>query len=387
MLQVLHVITDLDRGGAETVLYRLLLNTTENIHQRHVVVSLRDRGFFGDKLEAVGVPVYSLGMGGALNFPGALYQLVKLMRSLRPDIVQTWLYHADLLGGFAAQFCGKPPVIWGVHTVHLDPSSSPLTKMIRRLCAWTSAWLPSTILCVARAAVESHAALGYVRDKMQIVPNGFDLPNIEALCTEALVLRSSLGFEKHHQVIGCVGRFHPDKDYPTFLRAAFLLKECYPDVRFLLVGKSLSPSNEVLMSWIAEAGLQDFVVTLGERNDISTCLLAMDVFCLPSKTEAFPLALGEAMAAGRPVITTDVGDAALLVGDAGIIVPAGDPKRLCDGLQRMLQFSYTERKELGAAARQRIEGGFSIQSMVRRIHDIYRIVSDQQLKFLFNRRN
>jgi glycosyltransferase involved in cell wall biosynthesis len=375
MLTILHVITDLDRGGAETVLYRLMLNINTDSHQHHVVVSLRDCGFFGDKLEAVGVPVHSLGMGGARNLPGALFKLVKLMRSLRPDVVQTWLYHADLLGGFAAQFAGRPPVIWGVHTVHLDPSSSLVTKLIRRLCAWTSAWLPSAILCVARAAVESHAALGYVRDKMQVVPNGFDLPNIEALRAEAHALRLSLGFESHHQVIGCVGRFHPDKDYPTFLRAAFLLKECQPDVRFLLVGKSLSPSNVVLMSWIVEAGLQGYVVTLGERNDISTCLLAMDLFCLPSKTEAFPLALGEAMAAGRPVVTTDVGDAALLVGDAGIIVPAGDPKSLCNGLQRMLQCSTRDLQELGAAARQRIECGFSMQSMVSRIQDIYRIVS------------
>jgi glycosyltransferase involved in cell wall biosynthesis len=375
VLTILHVITDLDRGGAETVLYRLMLNINADSHQHHVVVSLRDCGFFGDKLEAVGVPVHSLGMGGARNLPGALFKLVKLMRSLRPDVVQTWLYHADLLGGFAAQFAGRPPVIWGVHTVHLDASSSLLTKLIRRFCAWTSAWLPSTILCVARAAVESHAALGYVRDKMQVVPNGFDLPNIEALRAEAHALRSSLGFESHHQVIGCVGRFHPDKDYPTFLRAASLLKECHPDVRFLLVGKSLSPSNVVLMSWIVEAGLQGYVVTLGERNDISTCLIAMDVFCLPSKTEAFPLALGEAMAAGRPVVTTDVGDAALLVGEAGIIVPAGDPKRLCNGLQRMLQCSTRDLQELGAAARQRIECGFSMQSMVSRIQDIYRIVS------------
>lgn len=376
MLTVLHVITDLDRGGAETALYRLLLNIASDSEQRHFVVSLRDRGFFGDKLEAAGVTVFSFGLEGALDLPVAFFQLVMLMRRLRPDVVQTWLYHADLLGGFAAQFCGKPPVIWGVHTVHLDPSSSLLTKFIRRICARTSTWLPSLILCVAHAAVENHVALGYDRSRMMVVPNGFSLPNIAELQTEACILRSSLGLETHHQVIGCVGRFHPDKDYSTFLRAAALLKEINQDVRFLLVGRALLQSNEVLMSWIVDAGLQNHIVLLGERNDISTCLLAMDVFCLPSRTEAFPLVLGEAMAAARPVISTDVGDAALLVGDAGLVVPARDPIRLSDGLQRLLQCSTEERKKLGVAARSRIEFGFSMQAMVGRMREIYQIVSE-----------
>lgn len=379
MITILHVITDLGgRGGAETVLYRYLINANAYSHQRHIVVALRDRGYLGDKLVEAGVPVHALGMGGALRRPWAFLQLVMLMRRIRPDVVQTWLYHADLLGGLAAQFCGRPPVIWGVHTVHLDQSANPITKIVRRLCAWTSAWLPSTILCVARAAAESHAAIGYDRGRMQIVPNGFELPDIKTLKIESKALRTSLGFEEHHQVIGCIGRFHPDKDYPTFLRAASLLKERQPDVRFLLIGKNLSTSNTALKEMVGEAGLQDYVVLLGERSDITTCLLAMDVFCLPSKTEAFPLVLGEAMAAGRPAVTTNVGDAAILIGDTGFVVPAKDPEKLCDGLQRMLQLSTDDRRVLGVAARNRIEMEFSMHAMVGRIQDLYRTPCSRQ---------
>lgn len=377
MSLVLHVITSLDRGGAETVLYRFLLNVKDTTGQRHVVISLRGRGYYGEKLEALGIPVYTLEMWGGVDLPGALFKLVKLMRSLCPTIVQTWLYHADLMGGLAAQFCGRPPVVWGVHTVKLDPSSSLLTKVIRQVCAWASGWLPTRIVCVARTAVESHSSLGYIRDKMLVVPNGFDIPDVDALWSESRSLRSSIGFEEHHQVVGCVGRFHPDKDYPNFLRAARLLKEKNPYVRFLLVGKSLSSTNEALNSWIYDAGLQGCVVMLGERNDISTCLLAMDVFCLPSKTEAFPLVLGEAMAVARPVVTTDVGDAALLVGDTGIVVPACDSQSLCDALLHMLNYSDIERKRLGVSARQRIETLFSMRSMVSRMQDIYRAVCDK----------
>jgi glycosyltransferase involved in cell wall biosynthesis len=378
MITILHIITDLDRGGAETVLYRFLIKTTTDVQQRHVVVSMRDRGFFGDKFEAAGILVHTLNMKRGVDLPSAFIKLVSLMRRIRPDVVQTWLYHADLLGGLAAQFCGRPPVLWGVHTVHLAPGSSSLTKVIRRLCALTSNWLPSIIVCVAHAAIESHVALGYHRGRMQVVHNGFDLPDTQVPLTESRKLRSSLGFQDHHQVIGCIGRFHLDKDYSTFLRAASMLKERQPEVRFLLVGRELSASNEMLQSWILEASLQDHVVALGERSDITTCLLAMDVFCLPSQTEAFPLVLGEAMAASRPVVTTDVGDAALLVGDAGFVVPIRDPVRLCNALQQMLRSSTTERLAIGNAARGRIEREFSLQAMVDRLLSLYSVVIAQR---------
>lgn len=375
MTAVVHVITGLGRGGAETVLYRYLDKLPAEARQRHFVISLGGRGFFGDKLETLGVSVHTLGMGGLLSLPRAFVKLVKVMRRARPDIVQTWLYHADLLGGLAARLSGNPPVIWGVHTVNLDPHTSKSTIAARRLCAWTSRWLPSSIICVAQATVEKHAALGYDQARMQVVPNGFDLPDLHAIEADAQVLRQSLGLKSHHRVVGCVGRFHQDKDYPTFLRAASLLKQQNRNVRFFLVGNELTPSNETLSEWIAQEGLQDCIHTLGERNDIPACMAAMDIFCLPSQTEAFPLVLGEAMAAARPVISTDVGDAAFLVGDTGTIVPSRSPESLCQGLKQMLDLPDEARKRLGISARNRIKESFSMQSFAVRMQELYQSIT------------
>ena len=375
MTVVVHVISGLARGGAETVLYRYLNNLSEEARQHHVVISLGSCGFFGDKLEALGISVHALGMGGLWSWPGAFAKLVKIMRLARPDVVQTWLYHADLLGGLAAKLSGKPPVIWGVHTVNLPTSTAKPTMAVRRLCALMSRWLPHSIICVARATMEKHAALGYDRARMHIVPNGFDLPNLETLEFDARLLRQSLGLESHHRVVGCVGRFHPDKDYRTFLQAASLLKEQCPNVRFMLVGRGLTSDNVELSDWIAEGGLGDCIHTLGERNDISACMAAMDVFCLPSQTEAFPLVLGEAMAAARPVVSTDVGDAAFLVGGTGTIVPPRSPQALSQGLKRMLNLSELARKELGLSSRERIKDNFSIQFFLARMQDLYQSIT------------
>ena len=374
-MKILHIITSLERGGAETVLYRFLMNVSADERKGHFVVSLQGLGFFGHKLASYGVEVSALNMRGILSFPGAFLRLVFLIRKLRPNLIQTWLYHADLLGGIAAQFSGKPPVIWGVHTVYLDINTSFITKAIRFLCALTSKWLPKVILCVAHAAADNHIRLGYERKRVVVIPNGFDIPDMNSFIEGARNLRSSLGLFDSHLLVGSIGRFHPDKDYQTFLDAAAQLKSRISNARFLLVGRGLSTDNEVLVKLIISFGLENDIFLLGERDDVHVCLQAMDVFCLPSKTEAFPLVLGEAMSASRPVVATNVGDSALLVGDAGIVVPAQDSKMLCDGLHKMLSYSIIKRENIGIEARMRIESNFAMVKMVDDVLKLYRNTS------------
>lgn len=353
------------------MLYRLLTHEQADITKRHIVVSLSNEGFYGPLLRAHGVELHCLGMRRPLDLLPSFVRLVRLMQRLRPDVVQTWLYHGDLLGGLAAKLSGSPPVVWGIHTVHLDPRSSLITKSIRRICAWTSSWLPTAIVCVANAAADSHANLGYRRSRMVVIPNGFDLPPLETLQDHATLLRTNLGFAASDRIIGCVGRFHPDKDYGTFLSAAMLVARNHVNVRFMMVGRGLTVDNPELTAWIEKFELTKHVVTLGPRMDVTTCLLAMDIFCLPSRTEAFPMALGEAMAAGRPVITTDVGDAALLVADCGLIVPAEHPSKLAEGLTKLLSLPKDRLTALGLAGRDRVASQFAMTTTMSRLLSLY----------------
>ena len=172
-MQITHIISGLNDGGAEAVLFRLC--THDTAHQ-HVVISLSDEGKYGQQLLGKGIVVHALGMRPNRPSPLAFWRLVRLLRSHKPDVVQTWMYHADLLGGLAARMAGIKTIVWGIHHTTLEPGKSKKTTIwIAKLLAKLSWWLPSRIAVCAQRAMDVHEALGYDRSKMRFIPNGYDL--------------------------------------------------------------------------------------------------------------------------------------------------------------------------------------------------------------------
>lgn len=353
------------------MLKRLIESHDGNVNYRHTVISLTHMGVVGKQLKTLGVEVKTLNMRSSLDIPGVLWQLVRMIRATRPSIVQTWMYHADLLGGLAARLAGNRHVVWGVRTTDVRAGGSNVTAMVRRMCAWLSHTIPHTIVCAAEASRQLHVALGYDAARMKVVPNGFDMSRLVATAEQRQNLRAQFGFQEKELVIGSLGRFHPVKDQESFVRAAGILAPLYPDVRFMMVGRNLNANNTELMRWITETGHADRFVLLGERSDVPVCLSVMDVFCLHSRTEGFPNGLGEAMAMGLACVATDVGDAALLLGDGGVVVPKEDPAALAGGLKGLLALTPAERAILGQKAKQRIHDEFTLSRARERYEAIY----------------
>ena len=178
-MKVVHVITGLDTGGAEAVLFRLTTaGCTPGVE--HHVISLMDRGTYADRLEHAGVAVSTLGMPRGRVTAGGLVTLYRLMRQLRPDVVQTWMYHADLLGGLAARLAGVKAVCWGIRQANVDPEQNrPATLMVMRMCARLSGWLPAKIVSCSVKAAELHQAQGYRQQKFVTIPNGYALEDLK----------------------------------------------------------------------------------------------------------------------------------------------------------------------------------------------------------------
>lgn len=375
MLRVLHVITGLGTGGAEMALYRLITSFRRaDCRYTHTVVALTPHGTMRQRFHDAGIELVVFDFKRS-PLSGFLH-LIELVRETRPDIVQTWLYHADLLGGMAACLAGNRNVIWGVHTSSLSSGgTSPVTRGIQRLCAWTSKFIPHTIVCAAETARRVHLEVGYDVRRLVVVPNGFDLSELAATVEERSARRSECGIGEHEVVIGSLGRFNEDKDQRNFIRAAGLLARRSPEVRFLMVGKDLDRRNAELTGWIADTGHPDRFLLLGERRDVPACLAAMDIYCLHSRTEAFPLALGEAMAMGLPSVVTDVGDAARMVGDTGMVVPKEDPDSLARGLACLLAMTQEDRHRLGRKARARIQAEFTMEHVRRKFESIYQQIA------------
>ena len=371
MKTTIHIITGLNDGGAEAVLYRLC---THDPDSRHHVISLMDAGKYGPLLAAAGVPVTCLNMPRGKVSAKGLWHLWRAIRRIRPDVVQTWMYHADLLGGITARLAWRHNVVWGIHHTTLDPAQSPRsTILVAKACARLSRLVPRRILCCAEKSREVHAGLGYDMARMVVVPNGYDLSVFLPDPAAGATVRAELGLDPATPLIGFVARFDPQKDHANLLQALAVLKA--RDVRptCLLIGTGLDAKNAALGAMIAELGLADQIRLLGRRSDIPAVMNALDLHVMSSAFgEAFPNVLAEAMACGTPCVSTDVGDAAAILGEAGRIVPVRDPQALAEAIAGMLVLrdgpNWSDRRE---AARRHVAENFSISRMVESYRGVW----------------
>ncbi|HDK02756.1 MAG TPA: glycosyltransferase, partial [Gammaproteobacteria bacterium] len=305
-----HVITGLAPGGAELALLRLVENIILPPGCVTVVSLTENDGEIGTRLAAAGAEVLALGMARGIPDPRGLWRLARLLRHRRPALVQSWMYHADLLAGLAARLAGGVPVVWNVRNGSVDVAG------VRRSTRWTARvagrlarWLPVRIVCCSRAAREIHIGLGYPEERMVLIPNGFDLTHFQPDLQDRQRVRAELGIAPNASVVGCIGRFDPVKDHRGFLQAAARVATRHADACFVLCGAGVDPGNGRIIQWVRELGLEQRCRLLGHRTDLERIYRSLDVLVLASSTEAFPNVVGEAMASGVPCVVTSVGDA------------------------------------------------------------------------------
>jgi glycosyltransferase involved in cell wall biosynthesis len=372
VLRLLCLITSLDVGGAQMMLYKLLAGMDRTTFAPEVI-SLIDIGPIGEKIESLGIQVRSLGMRPGIPNPMSILRLISWLRRDRPDVIQTWMYHADLIGGWAAKFAGGIPMAWGIRQSDLsDHGSRRLTIYTMRMCAYVSKWLPARIVCCSEASQRVHTALGYATENMMVIPNGFDLRVFKPDAAARESVRVELQIPAGTPVIGLVGRFHPQKDHRNFVAAAALLHRSRPDVHFVLCGEEVTWDNLQLARWIADAGIAGCCRLLGRRQDIPRLVAALDIAASSSSFgEGFPNVIGEAMACGVPCAVTDIGDSALIVGRTGRVVPPQNPEDLAKALLELVELGHQERTCLGIAARARIKEHFDLPDIVMRYQNLY----------------
>jgi len=373
-VKIVHLIIDLDIGGAEMMLLKLA-GAMRRSQFENVIVSMVDQGALLPRFQELGVPVYSLGMRYGQPSLAGLSRLTRLLQHTRPHILQTWMYHANLLGLLAKR--GKSPaLVWNIRA-----STVELARYSRatRFNVWLGArlsGLPDKIVINSEAGARDHAGMGYRSQRMEVIPNGFDLERFRPDPQARRAIRQELGLDESRLMVGLVARYDPMKDHETFLRAAGLLVAQFPSAVFVMAGGGVVPNNPELAGLIAALKLQDQVVLLGERDDVPRLMQAMDIVALSSVSEGFPNVIGEAMACGVPVVATDAGDSRRVVGDTGTIVPTRDPQALADGLAGILRMPRGERQQLGQRARDRIASEFSIERVAARYEALYQSLAD-----------
>lgn len=366
---VLHVITGLERGGAEGALYRLCTHTPPDYPM--MVVSLMGEGIYGAKLRASGVEVIALGMKSALSTPRVLWRLGRILRQRKPDLVQTWMCHADLIGGLAGRLLGVP-VCWGIRLANLDNGTKRSTKMVALVCGSFSGWVPVHAISCSESAIPPHRDYGY-RVPIAVVPNGYDLLQWRTASSNPM-RREDVGLSESDVVVVHAARAHPQKDHASLARAFSAAYEGNPDLRLILCGTGLEAESDYFKALPFSEEARKAVRPLGARDDLPRLWGTADFFVLSSVVEGFPNVVAEAMASGLPAIVTDVGDAALIVGNTGMVVPPAAPSALAAAILRMAAMPREERRELGLAAARRVEENYTIERMVEGFVSVWRSI-------------
>ena len=366
--KILHIITGLGDGGAENTLFKVCKYDTEN---KHIVISLTNLGKYEFLLKNIGIKVYNLD----LKFYSILkfLFLIKLIRYIKPDIIQTWLIMADLIGGIAGRIAGIKNIIWNIHFTNLKLDSTKLRNLlIIRVLAKLSYLIPKKTVVVSKSGIKNCKNLGYSNKKLIFIPNGYELNIFKYSKHQEKNFKKKFKIKKNIPIIGNVSRYDPIKDHNTLLEALSLILLRKKNFFCFLVGSGLSIKNENLRSQIIKLGLENNVKLLGTKKNITEIMNGLDVHILTSKSEAFPNVVVEAMACRTPCIVTNVGDCSSIIGKTGWLVPPQNPARLAKIIESVFnQIGSKDWNKRRNESRLRIKENFDISRMIKSLNYLW----------------
>jgi len=372
-MKILHIISGLKNGGAETILYRLVKDDATN--NEHVVISLIDKAFYGEYLEKEGVVVHSLYFGQGWFNISPLVKLYKIIHLYKPDIIQTWMYHANFIGALVYMFTKYKNIFWSIHHSDLDSKkTSSITLAINKICAFMSNKIPRSVVFCSDFCANVHENVGYDKRKSTIINNGVDVNEFTPNLTGRNLLRSEWGGDDSCIVLGMVARWDIHKDHKNLFSALSLMGSTITlPWKCVLVGQNMNTSNAELEFLLGKYNLKDNIILLGVRNDIPLIMDSIDIHILSSSGEAFGNTTIEAMSCGTPAIVTNVGAGEFIVGNTGWVVPPSNPYLLAESIMVAMKLktdvhSWEKRKN---NCRQRIINEFSVDKMKREYNQLW----------------
>ncbi|HEY3242023.1 MAG TPA: glycosyltransferase [Phycisphaerae bacterium] len=359
--RLLYVITDLQRGGVPLHLYRLARHVREHGFEPRVV-SLAPPGPVSAMLEEAGIATAACEARGAWD-ARAVLRLGRHIAAFAPELIHSFLFHANVAAGLAARQAGfdRARVISEIQTVEIERRwHLVVERFTYRLCRVIVGNSPSVIEHLRVAARVPN-------EYLHLIMGGVDAAAIRSATP---LSKTALGLPPNDPVVMWVGRMDPVKGLDELI-AAMVRVRAHTACRLVLVGDG--PYREHIERAARRGGLADAVLFLGSRGDVSQLLPLADVFAFPSRTEGLPNALLEALAAGCPIVTTDVPGCRDIIRHevTGLLVPRGDVRRLSDAIAKLL-VDRRLGQSLGQAAALDAVERFSLNRMLSQYVELYR---------------
>jgi sugar transferase (PEP-CTERM/EpsH1 system associated) len=361
-IKIFHFITELSIGGAQVALYNLVSCLDRERYEQAVICLYNGNKRIGQQIIALGIPVYDLEMRNKFRLD-AFWRLYQLLGQSQPDILYTWMFHANIPGRIIGRLVGIHHIISSEHTMGQEGRGR---RWLNRL----TSPLADRIICVSHAiATYATQVIGIPADKLVVIPNGIDLEKYTNLPSQNQA-RTRFGLPQKEFIIGAIGRLHPVKGYSTLLQAFIQIARERLQTHLLFVGEG--PDRQKLAAQAARAGLSERVTFLENQVDIPGLLPGLDVLAMPSLHEGLGIVAIEAMAAGLPVVGTRVGGIPEVVidGESGLLTPPSDAQALAEALLRLIN-DPDLRKRLGLAGRAHVYAHFSQQTVLLKTENLF----------------
>ena len=360
---IIHIITSTDVGGAEKSLLRLVTEfDRRGVSQ--LVISLKRPGVIAKSILGLGVPV--------LSFRADFFNIINIFYKVSKDqnsIIQSWMYHSDFIGSIFSVFF-RIKIVWNIRQTSFSIGDPLLTKVIMKLCACLSSFIPERVICVANSAAVNHIRCGYSKKKIVIIPNGYEIKDFIPL-NKVDSLRSSLNVTKENILVGIVGRFHVAKDIVTFVSMAKELLRNDKKFVFIMIGMGFDQNNLRLLSLLDEMNVTNSFRLVGIQENTNEYYSIMNIFCLTSVTEGFPNVLVEAMLNGVPVFSTKCGDAHIILNNDQFLSEIRDYKSLANKIISFIQKSKEEQLSLIKSNREIAIERYSISAVTNVYLELY----------------
>ena len=369
MKKILFLITGLNVGGAENVLFRFLTKIDRGKYQIKVI-SLIELGSIAHKINDLDIDVVSIKMKSMFSLPKSIFLLLKKTKEFNPDLIHAFMSHAAIFSSLTSVFHKRSVIIWNIFCTDFSlGANSFLTAIIMKICSLLSHKVPKMIIVDSKSAFTAHKNAGYSTTKMSIINNGIDTEYFKPNKFPDRGYREKF-FKNDDFIIGMVARYHPVKAHDIFLKAAGIISEEKKNIKFLMNGQGIE-NNKNLAKIIKEQKIEEFVHLSNDNLDIKTVLPVCDLLISPSHHESFPNIIGEAMAFEIPCIVTNVGDCKLIVGECGRVVNPDSPEKIAEAIKIMTGLPRKRFVETGKMARKRIMDNFSLDLMCRKYEKIY----------------
>ena len=373
-MEIIHIINSLSTGGSERCLLRLISQDKAN---RHIVITLLPGGELKDKFTKYStIKIF--------NFKrtpiSSLIKLYQYLKGKDASIVQTWLNHANLIGGLIAFIAGKK-VIWNIRNSLENYWEYGIQHIILNIFScFFSYFIPRKIIFCSKKSLDSYCKFGYCISKTLLITNGVDTDIFKPRLDQEKDKLYSY-FSNGEKRLTMIANWMPQKNFDLLIKSLSLVKNQNVNFKCIMIGREITNENYILKNLIKDYDLENNIILFGYVSNTNQLIRHFDYNILCSNSEGFPNGLIEAMSSGVPCISTDVGDAKEIISNTGWICKINDSKSLSESILEALNESEENHLKRRLLCRQRVIRNYKLIRICNEYINLYNYIIKQNHYF------